>query len=106
AGELIESRPWKTGRRLFVEATHNREVVPLIFSAAETESSVGLIWWARVRQIEIDGSTTRCRYDRLQAITPPLPISTLIVQSTGKPLPASDIRPYRICITPDFLKPM
>jgi hypothetical protein len=100
-GRLVEKKSWTTGNQLWTEANKEGQRLPLIFSAAEADS--GLIYWAYVDDITVTDDGTACVYSELRPITPPRPLSSLRLKSTGRPLSDSYIRPYAICETPDFL---
>jgi len=95
-----ENRGWKTGRKL-LETRSPDESVPVIFSAAERDSA--LIFYARLGAVEVDESGTTYQISGLRRLEEARPLSSLIVVSSGTPLPDSYIRPYAICRTPPFL---
>jgi hypothetical protein len=99
---LTEGRPWRTGETLLADARRAGASMPLLFSAAETETE--LIYWAIIEDIVIDadGETT-CTYSNLRRIDPPRPRASLQLLRGGR-LKDSDIRPYRLCRTPSFIR--
>ena len=104
--EWVENKRWVRGRELFDKARAAGDSMPIVFSAAERDS--GLIFSGRLTAIELSddetgGGTTRYSVADLAPIDPSQPLSNLTVMSTGRPLPDDHIRPYAICLTPDFL---
>jgi|ERR1700750_1045455 len=100
---LAENKAWITGHMLWDQARRSGELMPLVFSGAESDT--GLIYWATVDDITIDeeSRTTACTYSNLRTITRLKPKSSLRLRSTGRPISEDFIRPYAVCHTPDFL---
>ncbi len=102
SGSFKENRKWVEGERLFIESQRNKEQMPVLFAAAEKEG--GLLYYAMLEAIEVDSDASKTEYD-FTGLTPfreELPKSSLIKKSDNKPLSDNDIRPYRICLTPDL----
>ena len=99
---LTEHKVWKAGSQLWAEAMRIGEEMPVIFSAADTDS--GLIYWATIDDITVDYDKrqTTCSYSNLRPIEPQKPRSALRLR-TGRQLSDNLIRPYAICQTPCFL---
>ncbi len=105
-GAFTENTTWKTGRALFLEAQRHREAMPVIFASAEGTDR--LIYYAmlsdvRIEETDPDAATTTYRFTGLTPIEQHLPLRSLTLRSTGRPLSDNYIRPYSICFTPDFL---
>ena len=105
-GSFTERKKWVTGKSLLREAEQNHQQLPILFSAADQDS--GLIYYAMLWAVNIDESNpvapiTTYSFTSLTPLDPPLPKSSLILRSTGKPLSEDAIRPYAICYTPEFL---
>ena len=105
ASTFVEGKSWITGARLFQEALQAGQIMPVIFSAAET--SGGLIYFAHLTAVktEKDGKHGRTTYsfENLTRIAIPKPLSILILESNGTPLSNDYIRPYAVCGTPPDL---
>jgi hypothetical protein len=102
SGEFQENRQWVTGKQLLLEAQDNDEQMLVLFAAAEIAS--GVIYYAILETVEIDPETrvTRYAFAGLTPLDEELPKSSLRKKSDNKPLSENDIRPYRICFTPDL----
>jgi hypothetical protein len=100
---FVEQNRWVEGKRLFLDATHKGLTMPLVLAAAEDIS--GLHYFAILTDVmsnPADTSTT-IRFTGLTRLKKELPLSTLILKSTHKPLSKSFINSYAICHTPEFL---
>jgi len=98
------NKPWRTGSQLWAEAQKAGDQMAIVFAGADG-TEPGLIYWAIIEDITIneESQSTTCRYTSLHPVQPPQPLSALRLLKSGKQLPDSDIRPYRICQTPGFL---
>lgn len=103
SGEAGEKKLWKEGHRLFIEAQKNDLDMPILFSAADYGS--GLIYSAFLKSVELDPDiyTTKYKFVQLSKLKESLPLSSLRLKSSGKPLSDNYIRPYAICFTPPFV---
>jgi hypothetical protein len=103
-GTFYENQLWKTGKVLFDDAHTQGLKMPILFSAADTNS--GLIYYGTLTSIvlfEIENKTKYC-FENLTKITISKPLSSLCLKSSKQPLSDSYIRPYAICLTPSYLK--
>jgi hypothetical protein len=75
----------------------------VIFAAADVTDK--LLYYAMLSDIEIyeTNSTTWYEFTQLEEIKGDLPLSTLRLKSTNRPLSDNYIRPYAICHTPGFI---
>jgi hypothetical protein len=101
--QFTENTTWNTGNRLFLEAKKNGQRMPVIFASADMTDK--LIYYAMLKDVEIneENSTTIYEFTGLQQITSYLPLSSLKLRSTNRPLSDNYIRPYAICHTPTFI---
>ncbi len=81
--------------------------MPIVFGAAERDS--GIVYWglptfAVIRKSEEHGWLTEFKVTELKPAPGEPPKSTLTLLSSGKQLSDKYIRPYAICLTPDFVK--
>ncbi len=103
-GMFYENQLWKTGNVLFDDAHTQNLEMPILFSAAETNS--GLIYYGTLTSIILFESENKTKYsfENLTKISIPKPLSSLYLKSSKKPLSNNFIRPYAICLTPSYLK--
>ncbi len=101
--KLIEHKVWKTGGQLWAEAGQCGERMPVVFSGADRDT--GLFYWAVIDEITVDYEKreTTCSYSDLREIRPAKPLSALYLRTGNRQLSDTMIRPYAICLTPDFL---
>lgn len=81
----------------------NNQRMPVIFASADITDR--LVYYAMLSNVEVDetDSTTKYEFTDLKQITGDLPLSSLKLQSTNRPLSDDYIRPYAICHTPSFI---
>jgi hypothetical protein len=106
-GTFEEGRRWVTARRFLAVARGAGRRVPVLFAAAE--HTAHLIYFGWLEEVVLGavgaGRATTFRVSGLKPFPKPHPKKTsLVVESTGKPIPASHIRPYVLCRTPEFLR--
>ncbi len=103
SGMFTENKVWKTGHRLFLEAQRNGQRMPVIFASADITDK--LRYHALLSNMELDETnyTTTYQFTDLEPIQGDLPLSTLRLRSTNRPLSDNYIRPYAICHTPSFI---
>ncbi len=101
--KFTENKVWKTGHRLFLEAQRNGQRMPVVFASADVTDK--LRYYAVLSDLELDeaNSTTSYQFTDLEPIQGDLPLSTLRLRSTNRPLSDNYIRPYAICHTPSFI---
>jgi hypothetical protein len=104
SGGFTENRGWKTGHQLFVEATRNGQRMPVVFASADVTDK--LLYYAVLSDLVLDevNSTTSYEFTDLVPVEGDLPLSTLRLRSTNRPLSDDYIRPYAICHTPPFVR--
>jgi hypothetical protein len=104
SGGFTENRGWKTGHQLFVEATRSGQRMPVVF--ASTDVTDKLVYHAMLSDLVLDevNSTTSYEFTDLAPVKDDLPLSTLRLRSTNRPLSDDYIRPYAICHTPPFVR--
>ena len=103
-GQFTENTTWNTGNRLSMEAKKSGQRMPVIFASADITDR--LIYYAMLEDVEINESdlTTTYEFKGLQQIASHLPLSSLKLRSTNRPLSNNFIRPYAICLTPSFVE--
>jgi hypothetical protein len=103
-GAFTESTMWRTGQKLFQEAKRSYQRMPVIFASADVTDR--LIYYAMLSDIEIEeiNSTTRYEFTGLEEVKGEMPLSSLKLRSTNRPLSDNYIRPYAICHTPSFIR--
>ena len=101
--KFTENKVWKTGHRLFLEAERNGQRMPVIFASADVTDK--LRYYAVLSDFELDevNFTTSYQFTDLEPVKGDLPLSTLRLRSTNRPLSDNYIRPYAICHTPSFI---
>ncbi len=99
-GRFTEKKLWKTGKAILEEAKTRNLAVPIFFGTAE--KLPGLYYMAILTSVELHEKEKRTEYafKSLKRLQVPRPLNTLILKSSGKPLPDKYIRPYAICLTP------
>jgi hypothetical protein len=100
-GLFQEKQPWRSALAALEATRTSGTIFPVVF--ADASHIKGIIYWAHIEEITIQGRTSTIRYSNLNRFASPQPRRLLIVDTTGQPLSNSDIRPYRICRTPRFL---
>jgi hypothetical protein len=106
-GTFEEGRRWVTARRLLAVARDEGRRVPVLFAAAEHTADLIYFGWLDGVMLGAVGAgpATTFRVSGLRPLPKPHPMKTsLVVASTGKHIPASHIRPYVLCRTPEFLR--
>jgi hypothetical protein len=100
---FTEHKVWKTGQRLFLEAEKHGQRMPVIFASADVTDK--LLYYAVLSNLVIDeaSSTTSYQFNHLEPVMGELPLSSLRLRSTNRPLSDDYIRPYAICHTPSFI---
>ncbi len=103
SGGFTENKVWKTGQRLFLEAKRDGQRMPVIFASADVTTA--LLYHAVLSDLVLDeeDSTTSYRFTHLERVEGNLPLSSLRLRSTNRPLSDDYIRPYAICYTPSFI---
>jgi hypothetical protein len=98
------NKPWKRGSQLWAEAERAGDRMAIVFAGAD-DTEPGLIYWAIIEDITIneENLSTTCTYTNLRPISPLKRLSALRLLKSGRQLSDADIRPYRICQTPNFL---
>lgn len=102
-GRFTEGREWKTGRRLLDDSRKTGLSFPLILSDAAYNSE-RLLLWGILQKIEIQGAQTTVHVGDIQRIRGNHGRQELRLRSCGRLIKPNFIRPYAICLTPDFLK--
>ena len=102
-GQFTEKRKWVEGLNLFEQSKRTNTKLPIIFAAAETTVSSGLIYWALITDLSLSEDSTVVSFANLQPITSHLPLSSLKLKSTGALLSDNFIRPLAYVHTPNFL---
>lgn len=102
-----EGRRWVTAKRLLAVTREQGLRVSVVFAAAEYTADLIYFGWLEAVVLGAAGAgpPTTFRVSGLQPLRKPRPKKTsLVVASTGKPIPASHIRPYVLCRTPEFVR--
>jgi hypothetical protein len=104
-GQSTVEQRWVEGLGLFEQAKQAGTRLPIIFAAAETTTSSGLIYWALITDLDLSKNLTNYKFAELQPINSPRPLSSLKLKSTDKSLSDKFIRSLAYVHTPSFLKP-
>jgi hypothetical protein len=102
-GGFTENKAWKTAKTLLLESQQIGARMPLILSDAAHDSEK-LLCWATLRKIELDGDKTTVEFDAVKKIKGTRGRTDLMLRRTRRPIEPMFIRPYAICVTPDFLE--
>jgi len=103
AAEYQEGRRWTTADKLWQKARDEGKTMPVLLGDA-TECS-RLRYWGLVTKIDIQGSVTNFAVDSLRKIVKHS-TQELVLRSSRKQIAPNFIRPYAICVTPQFLNPV
>lgn len=101
---FTENKRWVTAKRLLQDCKLNGLKMLVIFAPAKETSH--LISYGTLDEVKIDNEalTTDFQVSDLKLFGKRRPPKTsVIVKSTGKPIPEGHIRPYVICETPKQL---
>jgi hypothetical protein len=102
-GCFAENKPWKMAKTLLMESQQIGARMPLILSDAAHDSEK-LLCWGILRKIELDGEKTRVEFDDVRKIKGSRGRTDLTLRKAGRAIAPMFIKPYAICITPDFLE--
>lgn len=98
---FAEAHPWVTARRLLIKAEADRKRLPVIFCPAE--STDYLFAWALLETIENSANGVEYTFSHLTRFKENSIRKSKLKKRNGKALNKNFIRPYAICLTPDFL---
>jgi hypothetical protein len=96
-----ESKVWTTGRQLWEHAQAANTGFAILFGDATDCSR--LEYWGLLTLVEIEGAQTLYSVDRIRRLPSLHTPQELVLKSTGNRIAANFIRPYAICMTPDFI---
>lgn len=99
--EFEESRAWVTGLQLLKKAQSEGQEMAILFGDAADCSE--LIYWGVLVAIKIKDETTKYTVKQLKQFAKAHTPQELVLRSTKKHIAPSFIRPYAICLRPDFL---
>jgi hypothetical protein len=102
--KLSEKTRWVSGQRHLQQARAEERILPVIFADAHKDVRK-LIAWSTLDDLDdlaVNRSTTEFRIRKLYSVGS-VTRESLIVLSTGMPIPVGHIRPYVICKTPKVL---
>lgn len=102
AVEYQDSRRWTTADRLWREAINDGKSMPVVLGDATDCSR--LRYWGLLTRIDIKGSVTSFTVDSLRELGKHK-TQELVLRSTRNQIAPNFIRPYAICVTPQFLNP-
>ena len=105
-GSFEEYTNWKTGKVLLLEAREKSLWLTVLFAHAEKTDKIQ--YWARLTDIQIvqkpDGMfITTYSFEKLTKLTRPRFKKDLVLKSTKRPIHPDFIRPYALCLTPNYL---
>jgi hypothetical protein len=90
------------GRDLFQQATAQGADMPVLFGDATDCSQ--LIYWGILQGVELVERETHYTVAQLRRFTSPHSPQDLVLQSNGERIAPGFIRPYAVCVTPQFLE--
>ena len=96
-----ENKRWVTGEKLLQRALKRGELLPILFGDATWCSD--LIAWGIVKAIVLTDDQTTYSVESIVPLSKHSP-QELTLRSTRKKIAKNFIRPYAICITPDFIR--
>lgn len=98
---FIESKKWVTGFRLWQQAMAADACFPLLLGNATDCSR--LEYWGLLTKIVLTDAGTSYTVDDVREFTVSHKPQELTLRSSGKCIAPGFIKPYAICLTPDFL---
>jgi hypothetical protein len=101
---LREGKPWIGGRFLLDQARLANEAMPVLLADACDCSKI--IFWGFLTSIDILETRPRTFFtlDRLRRVLRSHAPQELTLKRTGKKIAPNFIKPYAICLTPQFLR--
>jgi len=96
-----ERKSWKTAKRLLDEATSKSLHLPIVLADAKDCSR--LLYWGLLVDLKFIGGDTSYTVDRLRPFRGEHVTQELVLLSTKKTIAPRFIRPYALCVTPQFL---
>jgi len=102
--QFTEKKKWVEGLGLLEQAKRSDRQLPIIFAAAETITSSGLIYWALITDLKTSENSTTVSFENLQPFDSQRQLSSLKLKRTGKPLSDNFIRPLAYVHTPSFIR--
>jgi hypothetical protein len=100
--EFDENIAWRTGYKLLESSTSEEAVLPIVFGDAG-DTSTELLAVGIVRDLEVDDAKTICKIGLVRPLRSGYRKSDLELVSSAQTMSMDDIRPYRICRTPQFI---
>jgi hypothetical protein len=99
-----QARLWVTAHKLWQQGTSANESMPIVLGDATDCSR--LLYWGFLTDLQIDrrDATTTFAVDLLRKIKGTHSPQELRLRSSGKTIASNFIRPYAICLTPQFIK--
>ena len=100
--EWREGKAWRTAGQLLERSIRSGMLLLVFFADADKWGPV--THYGQLVAVHVVGDTTRYTVAGLRRLPSPIPTDSLIVNSTNRPIPRTDIRSYRICTTPTSLR--
>jgi len=96
-------RKWITANHLWHEGKKNREPMAVLLGDASDCSR--LRYWGLLTNLSIDEhkGTTTYTLDRIRKLKQTHSPQELVLRSSGKTIARNFIRPYAICLSPEFI---
>jgi hypothetical protein len=100
-GKFMENRQWVYGTKMLRDAEKQNLAVPVVFSSAEGYE--GIVYCAILTKVTLGFKQTVYEFENLKKVEPNRKKSELTLLRKKQPLSESDIRSYRLCVTPSFV---
>lgn len=99
---LTERRAWVSAKTYLEQARADGLRLPIVFADAADCSR--LLYWGTLTSIETAGNVTRYTLESLTALPGEHTPQELTLVKTGRKLAPDFIRPYALCVTPEWLR--
>lgn len=100
-GQFEEQKSWVTAGKLWQNSRRAKEAMPVLFG--DSIDCSRLLFWGVLTDVEVREGATRFAVDRLRKFKGKHTPQELVLRSSGKKIAPNFIRPYAICLTPQFL---
>lgn len=100
-GSFVENKPWTTAAKQLHHSNQKDQIYLVLLANAALIDGIG--WIGKIDEIMLlpDGGT-KITFSGLHQLAEKVPLSELTLRSSGQPLSDAFIKPYALCITPQF----
>jgi len=102
-GSAREGRRWTTAQRLCNEAWAAKRAMPIVFADSVKDDYL-ICWGAILTLVQVHDGGTDYSFEQVTLLPPKYKAQDLVLRSKRRAIAPKYIRPYAICLTPDFVK--